>query len=455
MHNEELTETVRERIETISSQQVRYIIDPRGVTKFIVKEHGKKERFTVGIGETHTCTCREKETCIHILYILMRYFSIPKDNPLLWKKNLSEREVNMIIDGRARITAPQKPKEIYRTKSGKKKVKRQPITEEDVCPICYDNLCDCDKSKIAWCRCGCGGNFHRKCVKEWINSRRAYGETATCPLCRCELDMMGINAPKKPPPPNLDAPPNLTPEEIRALMTRDLTPDDYHLLLRLDERRPAQRQKPSPNTRTNAANRIIHAHTPNQDLAITGTRGGNGAHPMDQIGGGAGFRIPRPTRITRGRLTPQGAPNFTGTVMGAAIGAEAEVHPEPHTDRPIGGRPRIIRQQHHPQNQPETRSEEQLARMPPLQSNFAGVRPAVQHTPAVHPTLPPREMAMPKPKRTEFVADVAGLTVGNGAGRAVSEVRFPLRPVRIQREHRPHPSAASFTDGPMVVGNAL
>ena len=258
--DEIMSEIVRERVELIQSGNLRFIIDPRGVTKFVVKEMGSKERFTVSIGERHMCTCKEKDDlCIHILYILIKYFGIPVDNPMLIKQPLSEHDVNLIIDGKVRAAAPRKPQPTYKTKSGKTKVKRLPITEEDVCPICYDSLCDCDKSKIAWCRCGCGGNFHRKCVKEWIDSRRMYGEEPTCPICRTKLDMLGINAPPKKKPPPSNAPPNLTPEEIRDLMTRDLSPDDYDLLLRLDQPRVMpQPSRPRPtNTRTHAAAQIL------------------------------------------------------------------------------------------------------------------------------------------------------------------------------------------------------
>lgn len=267
---EVMSEAVREVIEEVQGGGVRFVLDPRGVTKFIVKPLGSKERFTVNIGETHNCTCKSPDLCIHIIYILMKYFGVPKDNPILFKQPLSEYEVNLIIDGKTRAVEPRKPQEKYKTKSGKTKVKRLPIGEEDVCPICYDNLCDCDKSKIAWCRCGCGGNFHRKCVKEWIQSRRDYGEEPTCPICRSKLDMLGINAPPKKPP--KDAPPNLSPEEIRDLMTREISPDDYDLLLRLDQPRAQNSTKPKPkpsNPRSAAAAAIIGNARHNRDIPAT------------------------------------------------------------------------------------------------------------------------------------------------------------------------------------------
>lgn len=270
---------VMESIEHIQRQEVRFVIDQRGPSKFIVKSlENRKESYTVSIGLEQKCTCKDTEVCIHVLYVMIRFFGVPTDCDILWQKSLTEHEIDQILDGRVkRRPAPPKPQPIYKTKSGKAKVKRLPINDEDVCPICYDELKGCDKNKIAWCRCGCGGNFHKKCVKAWIDSRKAYGEQPTCPMCRQPLDMLGINGPPKKPPPN--APPPLSQDEIRDMMSRDLSPDDYDLLLRLDQvpvgpssaqrntriRRPRQN-----NQRTQAAAQII-ANAPALDLQVTGT----------------------------------------------------------------------------------------------------------------------------------------------------------------------------------------
>ncbi|KAH0795261.1 SWIM zinc finger family protein [Histomonas meleagridis] len=274
------SQIVQERINEIAEQRVRFIIDPKGPSKFIVKPiENKKESFTVSIGTNQICTCNDHEICIHILYVMIRYFGVPKENDILWQKSLTDYEIDNVLNGRVRRIATVKPQPLYRTKSGKSKVKRLPIGDEDVCPICYDSLKDCDKNKIAWCRRGCGGNFHRKCVKAWIDSRKAYGEQATCPLCRQPLDVLGLNPPPKKPPP--DTPPPLTQEEIRDLMTRELSPDDYDLLLRLDQHQhthlnpPLHHQvRPKSNIKRTKV-QIISPRTKtkvNLDLQITGKR---------------------------------------------------------------------------------------------------------------------------------------------------------------------------------------
>lgn len=278
--------TTQEHIDEITRHQVQFVIDPKGPSKFRLKSMETKEHWIVGIGSEQTCTCHDPEVCLHILYIMMRYFGVPKECDILWQKSLTDHEIDIVLDGRVKRQPQAKPQPIYKTKSGKSKVKRLPIGEEDVCPICYDSLTECDKSKIAWCRLGCGGNFHRKCVKSWIESQRNSGKDPLCPICRQRLDMLGINPPPKKPPAN--APPPLSESEIRDLMNREITPDDYDLLLKLDQcpncttnhqpirRNPISNQqrriqsKPNQNQnqRLQAANRILRDQL---DLQVTGT----------------------------------------------------------------------------------------------------------------------------------------------------------------------------------------
>jgi hypothetical protein len=68
---------------------------------------------------------------------------------------------------------------------------RQPI--EGDCPICLDPLLSDDESsedRIAWCAEGCGNNFHRNCLNEWIHSGdaitipRTSTRRTSCPMCR-------------------------------------------------------------------------------------------------------------------------------------------------------------------------------------------------------------------------------------------------------------------------------
>jgi hypothetical protein len=109
------------------------------------------------------------------------------------------------------------------------KIKQTHITYEKVCPICYDNLSDGDGD---WCRLGCNGNYHKSCVDEWIKSQIKSLKTPLCPICHHALDLNErvIVAKKR-----VVERPNLSEQEIHELLRRDITPEDYHLLQRLDQ----------------------------------------------------------------------------------------------------------------------------------------------------------------------------------------------------------------------------
>jgi hypothetical protein len=296
---------VEERIEEIVEQRVRFVIDPLGPSKFKLRPVQERGSFVVSIGTSQTCTCRDPDLCTHVLYVMMRYFGVPRDCDVLWQTSLTDHEIELILNGRVKRPAEPRKQPIYTTKSGKPKVKRLPIGDEDVCPICYDSFADCDRAKIAWCRLSCGGNFHRKCVKAWIESRRASGDAPTCPMCREPLDMLGINVSKSKP---RDVPPPIPQSELRELMLRDITPDDYHLLMRLDEQ-PRQRPRPRPqNQRIRTANRILTQVA----LEVTGTL-------VMNEGSERHVRHDPPVRRDLGRAVP-----FVAEIIGTALIGQEE-----------------------------------------------------------------------------------------------------------------------------------
>lgn len=208
---------------------------------------------------------------------------------------MTDYEIDKLLSGRYVSHVVETPPKKYQTKSGKTKVKRREITEEDRCPICFDSMDKDDpKNAISWCRSGCGGNFHKICVNEWIASR--VGQTPTCPICRSELNILGINPPP-PKPVNRNAPPNLNHSEINDLLQRDITPEDYHLLLRLDEpsqigqtqtfhrAQPVQRRRNEANVH-NSPSELANVHSSPSDLGsfeITGTHIGNQIQQHRQV----------------------------------------------------------------------------------------------------------------------------------------------------------------------------
>lgn len=208
-------------IAKIHRQEVRFVIDVRGPTKFMLKQlipatARSSTIYTVSIGAQQTCTCRNP-TCIHILYVMMRYFGVPKESDLLWKSSLSDNEVNSLLEGRIEYVPvrparmEQKPKPKDPPKPVRQKVKRVPIGDEDVCPICYDSL---TSGEIAWCSYGCGGNFHTKCVQEWIDTRLSQGNSGSCPMCRIEMNEIDTDASLQPHV-HFEAPKRIQEEEMR------------------------------------------------------------------------------------------------------------------------------------------------------------------------------------------------------------------------------------------------
>lgn len=218
----------------IHRQEVRFIIEPCGPTKFRVKQiypvtSKAGTIYTVSIGNAQLCTCGSQDICIHILYVLIRYFGVPKNSEILYQRTLSDREIESLLEGhyigysrtRQRRQQQHSPAR-SRQESGptptreyfyqpipqpssalsyiterfltKPKVQRIKFTSNDLCPICYDALSECSISEIAWCSHGCGGNFHAKCVQEWIDTKNSTGEHGSCPLCRVPIDNPDISS---------------------------------------------------------------------------------------------------------------------------------------------------------------------------------------------------------------------------------------------------------------------
>ena len=62
--------------------------------------------YKVGLGSRQTCSCpifqREKEICIHLLWIMMKVYKLDKDNEILYQLSLVEREIDEMIKNKTR-----------------------------------------------------------------------------------------------------------------------------------------------------------------------------------------------------------------------------------------------------------------------------------------------------------------------------------------------------------------
>eukprot|EP01136_Pigoraptor_vietnamica_P039799 Opistho-1_new@10981 len=180
-------EVVSARMETALAAQL-YLVHETGPTGFVLRdEDGAK--FKVFLGDPHSCTCggfmRDRELCVHILWVTLKRFRVPKENPIAFQQSLVEREIGEVLRGRhARQPQQDKPKSGRPASKERGEVDKREVTAEDVCPICQDELLGSSEPTVH-CRFGCGNSAHVKCMKVWAEHQRSTGEsTIRCPLCR-------------------------------------------------------------------------------------------------------------------------------------------------------------------------------------------------------------------------------------------------------------------------------
>lgn len=63
----------------------------------------KPKKYKVSFGGRSVCNCpdhrKDQELCIHILWVLLKKFRVPRGNPLLYQLALVEREVMQLLRG--------------------------------------------------------------------------------------------------------------------------------------------------------------------------------------------------------------------------------------------------------------------------------------------------------------------------------------------------------------------
>lgn len=150
-------EAVTDRINTALSSRI-YFLSRSGPTGFVVKEEGAQSRsFKVLLGSRQSCTCpvflRENELCIHILWVMLKKLRVPRDNPLVYQLSLVEREIQQLLrqdnqghndhDSAALPTAPLNAAAAPTVNGDKTALPQRSIADDDICPICQDELLEC------------------------------------------------------------------------------------------------------------------------------------------------------------------------------------------------------------------------------------------------------------------------------------------------------------------------
>jgi len=170
-----------------------FIVRESGPTCFLLKEENNAKKFKVHLGDPHSCTCnkyyKEKVPCKHICWVLLKKFHLDRYHELSYQHGLNEREINQLLYNNTKaMKVKQKVKQNDEQQDiGDGTVQQRSITDDDVCPICQEDLLTKHQS-VTYCRHGCGNNVHIKCMKVWADHQMSTVATkssnVTCPICR-------------------------------------------------------------------------------------------------------------------------------------------------------------------------------------------------------------------------------------------------------------------------------
>ncbi|CAH8490850.1 unnamed protein product [Schistosoma turkestanicum] len=178
-----------------------YILKQYGPTYYLLQDDSKR-KYRVHLGDVHTCSCsdytKNHELCIHLCWILIKRFKVDPNNPVSWQRGLVEREIAALLNGQysevnqvTNVTESNNKVLDGDNKFDEKlscNVQRK-IAENDVCPICQEDLFSHIRQPVTFCRKNCGNSVHIRCMKVWTDHQRrqnnlGYSNFVKCPICR-------------------------------------------------------------------------------------------------------------------------------------------------------------------------------------------------------------------------------------------------------------------------------
>jgi E3 ubiquitin-protein ligase ZSWIM2 len=191
-------------LETLSNTSL-LLLSTIGPTVFVIKNPSLSKPFKVYIGTSQRCSCGggdgRGELCIHILYVMTKVLRVPSDNPVCWQLSLIESEIEMCLRGNFESNASERGarrnpflrrrNENNRpgsTGSNASNRDRQELVEDEVCPICQDEMTpdDLKNNRLTYCASSCGANIHTRCLKMYGSHALSEKKKILCPLCRSE-----------------------------------------------------------------------------------------------------------------------------------------------------------------------------------------------------------------------------------------------------------------------------
>ncbi|EPY42280.1 hypothetical protein AGDE_01643 [Angomonas deanei] len=227
-------EATLKRIKKCGQLRMNSTQTPSGYV-FDVSESGR--HYKVELGNPHRCSCGKVQPCFHTLYVLMKDLKLSETDPRIWQRGMGEYELEMCLAA---------------------------LAQTNNCVFCHeegDNLHKCD---------GCGDQFHIKCHElkcsvtkkpkncclkcgEGLQSSNSK-EALKCKICTkaCNVSyfpcilcddfkVCRTCKPKASHPHALvekliSLKPTAKPQhDISELQYREIKPEDYENLMRLDE----------------------------------------------------------------------------------------------------------------------------------------------------------------------------------------------------------------------------
>ena len=164
-------------------------------------EQGKNKTvkcYKVRIGSLHTCTCKNYgkyridsnsngsfPLCIHICWILLKYFRLNIFDELSWQNGLVEREIEKLLITKEQNQVKKQTSSSQSDDQNSKETEEdaRSISVDDVCPICQESLLS-NPRPTSHC-CTCKQNLHLHCMKIWIDHQNIGNNgKINCPMCR-------------------------------------------------------------------------------------------------------------------------------------------------------------------------------------------------------------------------------------------------------------------------------
>jgi hypothetical protein len=146
--------------------------------------------YHVKAGPVKCCSCSEEGGhCGHLLFFLVKVLGLDGSDDLTWQQSYTDAEVDkLLVGGKGPIDSRRRTKLIPQRK-GPRRCSRVPLQENECCPICLDVMVATDRSQeLLFCRKGCGGNMHARCIHMLLEHGRQSGKKTVCPLCRSPWD---------------------------------------------------------------------------------------------------------------------------------------------------------------------------------------------------------------------------------------------------------------------------